>query len=121
MWVLAWLGPRNEKSHSKTESPGNDAALESQMNGLNVLVSPELRNSETRERSESYVEDLGTLAEATRSRRRTAWACAWTMPCMVMCELAARLRPSVPGAGRYPGGRAGIPRPKRRCLGCLGF
>ena len=54
------------------------------LNGLNVLVFPELRNSETRERSESYVEDLGTLAEATRSRRRIAW----TVSCMVMCELA---------------------------------
>ena len=49
------------------------------MNGLNVLVLPELRNSETRERSESCAEDLGTLAEATRSRRRTTCACAWTM------------------------------------------
>ena len=39
------------------------------LNGLNVLVFPELRNSETRERSESYVEDLGSLAEAPRSRR----------------------------------------------------
>ena len=34
------------------------------LNGLNVLVSPELGNSETRKRSESCLEDLGTLAEA---------------------------------------------------------
>ena len=40
------------------------------LNGLNVLVFPELRNSETRERSESYVEDLGTLAEATWAARK---------------------------------------------------